>query len=148
MARCVCYLAALALASCFLGRCLPDAWLQPESWLYRCRPWEKAGKVYEKLGIRHWQNKVPDMSRILPKVVPPKQLNGMHPDSLLLMIRETCIAELTHLLLMLFGFWCLRLWPGPGGWTVSVLFALGNVPFILIQRYNRPRFQHLQSRRR
>ena len=35
---------------------------------------------------------------------------------------------------------------GLGGWVVSVVYnLLGNVPFILIQRYNRPRLQHLMS---
>ena len=41
---------------------------------------------------------------------------------------------------------CLRLWPGWGGVLVwAVWFLLGNLPFILIQRYNRPRLLRLRS---
>ena len=62
------------------------------------------------------------------------------------MIQETCAAELTHLLAAVAGLWCLHLWPGAGGITVAAVFALINMPFILIQRYNRPRFLRLQKR--
>lgn len=56
------------------------------------------------------------------------------------MIQETCVAELTHLLLCAAGILLFWIWPGAGG---CIMFALdivfGNLPFILIQRYNRPR---------
>ena len=63
------------------------------------------------------------------------------------MILETCEAEVTHLLLCVTGLYCLWLWPGAGGVVVYAIYALfGNVPFILIQRYNRPRLVRLYSR--
>ena len=38
----------------------------------------------------------------------------------------------------------LWLWPGVGGIAVYAVYVLlGNVPFIMIQRYNRPRFARL-----
>ena len=62
------------------------------------------------------------------------------------MIRETCAAELTHLLEAVAGLWCLHLWPGVGGVVMASLCILINLPFILIQRYNRPRFLRLLRR--
>lgn len=37
------------------------------------------------------------------------------------------------------GLYCIHLWSGVGGIVVPLLFALGNLPFIIIQRDNRPR---------
>ena len=34
------------------------------------------------------------------------------------------------------------------GLIASILYALGNLPFVLIQRYNRPRFRMLLERQR
>ncbi len=60
------------------------------------------------------------------------------------MIGETCVAEFTHFVLILLGFYALRLWPGTGGAVVTAIYILfGNLPFLIIQRYNRPRLQKL-----
>ena len=114
---------------------------------YSAFRWEHKGAVYQRLGIRHWQSRIPDMSRILPGIMPAKKISG--PVSRLqleTMLRETCVAEWIHALLGLLGFGCLRLWPGPGGVMVSVLYLLGNLPFILVQRFNRPRLVRLLHR--
>ena len=46
----------------------------------------------------------------------------------------------------------LKIWPGAGGVLITVIYiVLGNLPFIIIQRYNRPRLQKLlmmQQRKR
>ena len=41
------------------------------------------------------------------------------------------------------GFACAGIWPGAGGIIVSALFAIGNVPYIIIQRSNRPRLARI-----
>ena len=63
--------------------------------------------------------------------------------SFLLLMAVFIWAECIHLLLPLAGLYCLRLWPGAGGIVVTLLYFLGNLPFVLIQRYNRPRLQRL-----
>ena len=60
-----------------------------------------------------------------------------------LIIQETCIAEWIHGLLSVLGFGCIFIWKGLGGWIVSILYVLGNFPYIAIQRYNRPRLVNL-----
>ena len=88
------------------------------------------------------------MSKILPKVVLPKRLPwGAQPERVALLIQETCIAEVVHIILFILGFGCVLLWgDGPGGWIIALVYnLLGNVPFILIQRYNRPRLQRLMA---
>ena len=141
--HCVSYLALVGTVGFFVGRLLPQGWPDPNRGGWNSFPWEREGRIYEKLGIRRWQKKVPDMSRILPQAIPAKRLEGRDLRHLPLMIRETCVAELIHWLLCLAGLYCLRLWRGIGGAVTALLFALGNLPFIVIQRYNRPRLKRL-----
>ena len=64
------------------------------------------------------------------------------------MIEETCVAELTHGLLCIAGLFLLKIWPGAGGIFLTVIYIVfGNLPFLLIQRYNRPRLVRLYARR-
>ena len=87
----------------------------PEKRLFRSRKWEQNGRVYTKLAIDKWKKLVPDMSRILPDMVK---------------------KELPFL-------W---LWPGwCGAIVLAVWVLLANLPFILIQRYNRPRLMRLAA---
>lgn len=139
------YLAALGLLCFPFGRLLAKIPFSAERLPFRPLTPEREGKLYEKLGIRSWQNKAPDISRLFPRIVPRKEIPG-RPDAETLrrMINETCVAELTHALLCLAGLGLLRIWPGWGGALLCAVYALlGNLPFILIQRYNRPRLTRL-----
>ena len=139
--RCALYLAALGVAAHPLGQALPRKWFCAEKAPWRSAPWEKGGRIYLKLGIRKWKDHLPDMSRLMPDMV-RKDL-GSDPAVL---VQETCVAEAVHTASSLLGLLCLRLWPGWGGVLVwAVWFLLGNLPFILIQRYNRPRLLRLRS---
>lgn len=145
--RCAVYLALIGLIGFFAGRIIPAGWIDPERGWFRSFAFEKNGTVYEKLGIRRWQNRVLDMSRILPFLMPAKNLSGNYEERLPVMIRETCVAELVHIALSAAGLRCLWMWPGIGGMTVAAIhIGLLNLPFILIQRYNRPRLIRLQQK--
>ena len=140
---CAIYLSLLGLCAFSLGRLLPK-----NSFHYEARPfcpfsWEQQGRFYEKLHIRFWQNKLPDMSRLFSWLMPEKRLSQENFAHLPRMLQETCVAEFMHLLLMVLGFYCVHLWRGPGGWILSLLYCCGNVPYIMIQRYNRPRLLRL-----
>lgn len=145
--QCAIYLALTGIVGFFAGRLMPKRWIKPEQGWFRSFAFEKNGAVYEKLGIRKWQNKVPDMSRILPFMMPPKNLSGDYEQRLPVMIRETCVAEIIHMAVAFLGLPCLWIWPGAGGIAVTAIFVgLLNVPYILIQRYNRPRLLRLQQK--
>lgn len=140
---CIFYLAGLGLLSFLLGRLLPKRIFAYDAVPFRPFGWEKGGRVYEKLGIRKWQNLVPDMSRILPGMMPAKQLVKHDLADLPLMLQETCVAEFTHLFLALAGFVCPLIWKGWVSRVLAILYFVGNLPYILIQRYNRPRLRRL-----
>lgn len=145
--KCAIYCTIAGTVGFFFGRLLSKCPMKPDKGLFHCFAFEKNGALYEKLNIRKWQARVPDMSRILPFLMPPKNLSGNYSDRLPTMIRETCVAEITHIVVSILGLPCLAIWPGAGGIAVTALFILLlNVPYILIQRYNRPRLIRLQQK--
>lgn len=146
--RCAVYLALTGLAGFFLGRIVPGEQIDPEKGLFRSFPFEKGGAIYEKMGIRKWHKRLPDMSRILPFAMPAKNLLGDYEKRLSIMIRETCVAEAVHIAVSITGLRCLWIWPGIGGIAVTMIhILLLNLPFIMIQRYNRPRLLRLQKKK-
>lgn len=145
--KCIIYLALAGILGFSLGRLLPKKWFRADRFPYRSFRLEKDGKVYLKLKVRKWQNKIPDMSKILPGLMPPKAISpGYGPEELALMVQETCVAEMIHALLSVAGLFCVRLWEGWGGVILAVLYFAGNLPFIIVQRFNRPRLQKLRAR--
>ena len=144
--NCFGYCAFIAIAAFFIGRILPKRWFHAEMFPYASYSFEKNGKIYDRLHIRKWMNRLPDMSRVFKKWMPAKKLDGSCREKLPLLIRETCIAEFIHTAEGIAGFYCIWIWPGIGGFVLGLLFLLGNLPFILIQRYNRPRMMKLWKR--
>lgn len=145
---CFFYLTTVGIGSFFLGRLLPYEQIREDRFPFSAYEFEHRGSVYERLGIRHWYNRVPDMSRIFPGLIPQKRLDGTMSEKLPLLIKETCIAELIHAMLAVAALYCLVIWDGIGGVIVTALFELGNLPYILIQRYNRPKLMRLYQRAR
>lgn len=145
--KCFWYLAITGIFAFFTGRILPKRWFRSDLFPYRSWAFEKEGRIYDSLKIRRWQNKVPDMSRILPKLMPAKNLSGNYRERMPRMLQETCVAEMIHSLLCVTGLYCLKLWPGNGGIVIVILYiVIFNLPFILIQRYNRPRLMKITKR--
>lgn len=146
IAACLVYMAVLGVVSFVLGRLVPKRWFHAERWPWRCAAWET--KLWTLLRVKRWQARVPDMSSLLPHLMPEKKLTRETCADLPRMLEETCVAEGTHALLCLAGLYMLRLWPGTGGAVLTLAYILpGNLPFIIIQRYNRPRLQRLLARR-
>lgn len=141
------YLVAIGLASFFIARLLPKKWFSYNKFPYRSTDTEKEGRFYQSLGVKEWKDKVPDMSKILPKIMPTKRLpEKITANNIELMVQETCIAEFVHRLLVVLGFGCVFIFDTAGGWIVSELYALGNLPFIIIQRFNRPKLVRILNR--
>ena len=146
--RCVCYYAIVGIAMFFAGRLIARHSFRYDSFPFRPFRFERDGQIYKRIGINRWQGRAPDMSVICKRLMPPKKMEG-RPDRarLLLMIQETCVAELTHAVLCAAGIASFWLWPGAGGVIIWLVYcAVGNIPFILIQRYNRPRLVKLLRR--
>jgi len=137
--QCLIYLSIMSLSIFYIGVFIPRNIFNPEAFPLRAFGWESGGKIYEKLYIRKWKDKVPDMSKINKRLLPKKFDFDSDSSYLLMLLYETCVAEFVHYVLIVLGFFCRLLWTGAGGNIVSIIWALGNVPFIIIQRYNRPK---------
>ena len=137
----IAYLAAVSalsnLASLFSRRNF-----HPDKFPFRPYAFERQGRFYEKLGVRRWKDRLPDMSKLL-RSLPRKALTSRSSERIRRLVQETCLAEAVHLALMVLAAPVLVIWPGWRGAALAAAYVLGNVPFILIQRYNRPRLQHL-----
>lgn len=144
----VLYIAALGILSHFFGQALPRARFDAGRFPYRAAKWENGGKVYEKLGIKHWKDRLPDMSKIMPDMV-KKKMSAVKEQGMDVLIEETCVAECVHWTLIVLSLGIFAFWRD--AWAVVfwlVYNILGNLPFIIIQRYNRPRLVMLEQRRR
>lgn len=146
--NCILYMAFLGIAAYPVGRIISKSDPDPDGFLFREHPWELGGRIYEKLNIKQWQARIPDVSKVLGRWMPKKKLiTGFNSETVRTMIRETCTAEMVHNLLNIAGLWLLGLWEGLGGVIMYlVYFLLGNLPFIIVQRYNRPRLKVLLTR--
>ncbi len=148
--KCLAYLAASGFGVFLLGRAIPKSLFRYESFPFRDYPFERQGNLYRRIGIHKWQHHVPDMSRIFSRWMPPKRLDpNVSSRQVEVMVQETCVAECAHLLLCVSGLAVLRIWPGSGGALMYLLFSLfGNLPFLLIQRFNRPKLVALMKKLR
>lgn len=127
---------------------IPKNHFDPDHWLYRRRSWEREGALYRDiLKIKKWKRHLPDGARFLGQLgFQKKQLKGKNEIYFKTFLVETCRAEVTHWIFILFSpffFLWNPLWVG----FFMIVYALAeNIPFILVQRYNRYRFGHLLDR--
>lgn len=141
--KCILCLAVICIVGFIAGRPLSLIRFNTQAFPFRLYEFEQSGKLYEKLSIKKWQNKLPDMSRLFAKLMPKKELTECTEEKLIIMINETCVAELTHIVLALSGFWCIIVCGDIFSVICSVLYFVGNIRFVMIQRYNRPRLERL-----
>ena len=103
---------------------------------YQQRTWEE--KLYKKLHVKKWKSKMPtyEPSYFDLRLHTPEEIAG-----------AMCQAELSHEVIVIFSFLPLFTVPAFGAFWVflitSVLSALMDLLFAIMQRYNRPRILKL-----
>lgn len=122
---------------------LHSSWFNPTGWIYRRRRWEQGGKIYESLGVKWWKGRLPDAAPWFKGGFAKATLASRSRGYLDRFVIETCRGELAHWLAMstapLFFLWN-RPWVG---WIMVVYALAGNLPCIIIQRYNRIRLSRI-----
>jgi glycosyl-4,4'-diaponeurosporenoate acyltransferase len=127
---------------------LGDERLGRDGWLLRARGFEIGGRWYRRaLRIDRWKDKLPEAGGLFRGGVSKRHLPAYDRAGLELFARETRRAELTH-------WWAMGcgpvfvLWNPPLASALLVAYGVVvNLPFIVIQRYNRFRIQALLERR-
>lgn len=135
----------LGIPAFFWGEKVPRSWFDPEKFPFKSFKWEQEGRIYEKIGIQHWKNHTPDMSKHFQKTF-AKQGNLLRsPEHLRKLVAETCSAEFVHAVLILLSPAFVLLMDEYGA-LAMVLYILGNLVSLIIQRYNRPRIMKIIQR--
>jgi glycosyl-4,4'-diaponeurosporenoate acyltransferase len=138
------FFATVGIFSHLVGESLPRRHFHYDAWPYKSFSWEKEGGFYSKtLDIRKWRKYLPDKSKAVKSMYRKSlgvNFSEAHVERL---IQETCVAEFVHLLLIFASPLLLVFMEGRGAIICAIGFACGNVPFILIQRYNRPKLVKL-----
>ncbi|MBM7702028.1 glycosyl-4,4'-diaponeurosporenoate acyltransferase [Metabacillus iocasae] len=122
---------------------IPIDFFKQESWIYKEKKWEERGRLYERLQVKKWKDKLPEGGGIYKRGFEKRTLKRYANAYLSTFLFETKRAELTHWLSIppsLFFF----LWNPPVVGIIMIVYAVTfNLPFIMVQRYNRIRLTKL-----
>lgn len=124
----------------FISERLPDTIYRYNSWLFKEHKWEKKGQLYRHLLKVHvWKTFLPELSNFVKGVFPKKNLKEHSKEYLSKYIMESCKSEFTHWVIiassLIFRLWAER----QVSFGVFIIAIVLNLPYIIIQRYNRPR---------
>ncbi|MFW5827555.1 MAG: hypothetical protein ACOCU4_05665 [Alkalispirochaeta sp.] len=143
--------AVIQIGSGYVAHILPVAWLATDNGLFRSRSFEREGRLYRRVFLVHrWKRYLPEGGAVFAGGMSKRHLAldsvEDRDTALRRFIAETRRAELSHWLPVLFSF-TFFLWNESriALWMPAIGF-LGNLPFIIVQRTNRPRLQNLLKR--
>lgn len=139
---------AFTLAISYISTKFPDSMCSHRSWLYRERAWEKGGLFYQKtFKIKKWKDKLPELADFVKTIFPKKHIKDYKEATLDTYMVECCRAELTHWLIILSTLVFPIFTPLGIALGIFLLSCILNLPFVMIQRYNRPRLKLLMKKK-
>ena len=142
----IAYVAVIGILAHYIGESLPRSLFCEYRFPYRTYKWEKGGKAYNRLHIKKWKNRLPDMSRVMRDMLPKKVTFDATSDNIDALIKETCVAECVHYWLCVFSVGIYLIWKNYVGVILAFVFIACNIPFMMIQRYNRPHLIKLRQK--
>ena len=140
------YITLIGQVCFFAGVILPRRVFNENAFPFRLFKWEKDGKFFEFLYVKKWKSKVPDMSRYTDIIYPKRVQGRVTSQDVDRLIKETCVAEATHYVLSVFGLGIYWIWKNKTGKWLTILYIVGNVPFVVIQRYLRPKYIRVKEK--
>lgn len=139
--------AAIHAGTGYAAHRLSAGQLAHDSWLTRARAWEREGRAYERIRIRRWKDRLPEAGALFRGGISKRALPAGGRGAIEQFVPETRRAEYAH-------WWCIAASPVFVVWNplwvvpVMVGYAVAvNLPFVLIQRYNRLRVLRIATRR-
>ena len=128
---------------------VPLSFFEKNNSLFYSYSWEKNGIFWQThFHVRSWKDRLPDGATLFKLGFKKKNLTEANDSYFNKFILESKRAELNHWLLLLpapFFF----LWNPPwAGWLIICYALIANCPFIIIQRYNRPRLEKIRLKRK
>lgn len=117
--------------------------------IYKSKKFENNGKFYVKyLKIKKWKDKLPQYvskNGFSKRNINLKQVGDKKYFEKFLI--ETCRAEWNHLVCCMYAVISLLINKFPFSMIFSIIPVMANLPFLVIQRYNRIRFLNLNSKK-
>lgn len=145
----VLYTAILGVVSHYVGQALPRRWFDPTRFPYRSFAWEQEGSIYRKIGVHKWKDLVPDMSKVMPDMIPKRVGLRETSEEAVILVQETCVAEAVHGVLMVLAAGNYLICSNLAGLLLALFDAIFlNLPYWIIQRYNRPKLLRVAERLR
>ncbi len=133
----LCYIACIRL---------PESTFDASKNCYTAKPWEHGGQWYrDNLKINLWKDKLPQ--HIGKNDFSKRHLTSDSIDYLDHFIMETCRGEWVHMRNALCAIITLLVNPFLVGIITALFITIANIPFAVVQRYNRFRLQALRRRR-
>ncbi len=125
-------------------RKVPDKYYAKKKKWYRPFSWEDEGRIWQEVfRVKEWKDLVPEASSFVEAAYSKKSLKNTKPETIKKFIIETKRGEDVHWASMLPAPLFFLFNPPWAGGLIIVYALLSNVPFIIIQRYNRPRLERL-----
>lgn len=116
--------------------------------LFRERKWERGGRFYEQFFlVKRWKTKLPELSDYLKVIFSKRRLKSVGSNYLLTFVEESCKAEFTHWIIILSSLLFFFRTDSATALRVFFVASVLNLPYIIIQRYNRPRILHMLRRK-
>lgn len=139
--------AILSILNTAVSMILPESIFIYTKWLFRERKWEHGGTIYQKLfNIKKWKDKLPELSDFIKKSFPKKKLPSFNMEYLKKYIVESYRSELCHWMIVIsvviFSSWFNEDMEN----FIFILAVILNVPYIMIQRFNRPRIMNIMQK--
>lgn len=129
--------AIVALAVRYL---VPQRFYNPLAKRFACLRFEK--KLYTKLGIRKWKDKIPETGGILVGFGKSHATDLHNNDYVYKFMQETCYAEVMHVWSMPLGFLVLLICPAHLRLSIALPVAVVNAVLqllpVMVQRFVRP----------
>ncbi|TVQ26039.1 MAG: hypothetical protein EA382_06025 [Spirochaetaceae bacterium] len=149
---------AIQIGSGYLTHAMPLRWFIRDNALFRTRRFERGGRLYRLFGVHRWKDRLPEAGALFAGGFSKSRLaagtrapgagtagavdpSGDRVALLERFVAETRRAELTHWLPVVASF-TFFLWNPPeiAAWMPPI-GLVGNLPFIIVQRSNRPRLE-------
>lgn len=107
-------------------------------WLFTERKWEHGGKTYQNVfKVKYWKSHLPELHDFVQSIFCKKHIPQFNGDYLQKFLAESCRSEFTHWAIisstLLFFLWY------ENANYIFYFSILLNIPYIIVQRYNRPR---------
>lgn len=136
----------IGIISHFYGQALPRKWFHGDKFPYKSFRWEQEGRIYRRIGVHKWQEKLPDLSRVARGMVPKRMKADMTAQDVRTLIAEECVAEHVHTVLCIVFLYVAEFWESGTWFLLWCIYTVGNLPFIIAQRYNRPKLVRILKR--